>query len=215
MFGFFHKIQTAAMMMATMMTLTMTAIIILLSASWLEEPEKQNTSSVQHALKKKIKCFPVHCGKFRSPYLGKAQQPQEQRYPFLSVCVVFCSPYLGKAQQPQEQRYPFLSVCVVFCVQTMVYIWLPVFGNFNMNTDVDACNCTWGLYGHYKIVCNRSQICEKYPLPHQRKNPLLHWRLKPASYQYCTCLFSQTLYQMSYSHPIQSNTNNNDKGKGH
>ena len=30
-------------------------------------------------------------------------------------------PYLGKAQQPQEQRYPFLSVCAVFsCVQTMV-----------------------------------------------------------------------------------------------
>ena len=34
----------------------------------------------------------------------------------------FESPYPGKAQQPQEQRYPFLPVCVVFlCVQTMVY----------------------------------------------------------------------------------------------
>ena len=42
--------------------------------------------------------------------------------------------YLGKAQQPQEQRYPFLSVCVVFsCVQTMV--WLPGFGIFNKHTD--------------------------------------------------------------------------------
>ena len=31
---------------------------------------------------------------------------------------------LGKAQQPQEQRYPFLSACVVFsCVPTVV--WLP------------------------------------------------------------------------------------------
>ena len=30
-----------------------------------------------------------------------------------------------KAQLPQEQRYPFLSVCAVFsCVQTMV--WLPL-----------------------------------------------------------------------------------------
>ena len=33
----------------------------------------------------------------------------------------------GKVQQPQEQRYLFLSVCAVFsCVQTMVR--LPVFG---------------------------------------------------------------------------------------
>ena len=30
----------------------------------------------------------VPCWKFGSPYLGKAQQPQELRYPFLSVCVV-------------------------------------------------------------------------------------------------------------------------------
>ena len=30
--------------------------------------------------------FIVPCGKFGSPYLGKAQQPQEQRYPFLVVC---------------------------------------------------------------------------------------------------------------------------------
>ena len=33
--------------------------------------------------------------------------------------------YLGKAQQSQDQHYPFLSVCAVFlCVQTMV--GLPV-----------------------------------------------------------------------------------------
>ena len=61
----------------------------------------------------------------------------------------FGSPYLGKAQQPQEQRYPFISVCVVFsCVQTMV--WLPVCGIFNVHTDVDTCDCTRGavLYAH-------------------------------------------------------------------
>ena len=36
----------------------------------------------------------LHCplGEFGSPYLGKAQQPQEQRYPFLSVCAVFSCP---------------------------------------------------------------------------------------------------------------------------
>ena len=31
--------------------------------------------------------FFVSCGKFGSPYLGNAQQPQDQHYPFLSVCV--------------------------------------------------------------------------------------------------------------------------------
>ena len=39
--------------------------------------------------------------------------------------------YPGKAQELQEQCYPFLLVCAVFpCVQTMV--WLPVFGIFNV-----------------------------------------------------------------------------------
>ena len=36
-----------------------------------------------------LKCFFVLAGHFGSSYLGKAQQPQEQRYPFLSVCAVF------------------------------------------------------------------------------------------------------------------------------
>ena len=36
-------------------------------------------------------------GQFRSSYLGKAEQPQEQRYPFLSVCAVFLCPYNGMA----------------------------------------------------------------------------------------------------------------------
>ena len=69
-----------------------------------------------------------------------------------------------RLQQPQEQRYPFLAVCVVFSfVQTVV--WLPVFGNFNVCTDVDACDCTQGLYGHRKRVCTESDW---------HKNPLLY-----------------------------------------
>ena len=36
----------------------------------------------------------VPCRKFELPYLCKAQQPQEQRCPFLSVCVVFS--YMSK-----------------------------------------------------------------------------------------------------------------------
>ena len=58
----------------------------------------------------------------------------------------------------QEQRYPFLLVCaVVLCVQTVV--WLPVFGGYNMHTDVDACDCTQGLYRHLKRVCSGSGVC--------------------------------------------------------
>ena len=67
----------------------------------------------------------------------------------------FGSLYLGKAQQPQEQRYPFLSMCAVFSrVQTM--IWLPMFAIFNVNTDADACDCTRGLHGHRRRVCTGS-----------------------------------------------------------
>ena len=74
---------------------------------------------------------------------------------FFVPCGKFGSPYLDKAQQPQEQRYPFLSVCAVFSfVQTVV--WLQMFRNFNMHTDVDACDCTRGLYGHRKRVCTGS-----------------------------------------------------------
>ena len=47
-----------------------------------------------------------------------------------------------RLQQPQEQRYPFLTVHAVFtCVQTKV--WLPVLGIFNVWTDVHAHDCTW------------------------------------------------------------------------
>ena len=50
---------------------------------------------------------------------------------------------LDKAQQPQEQCFPFVPVCAVFSYgQTMV--WLPVFGIFNMHMHVDVCDCTWG-----------------------------------------------------------------------
>ena len=66
----------------------------------------------------------------------------------------FRSPYLGKTQQPLEQRHLFLSMCAVFlCVQTM--LWLPVLGIFNVRTDVDACDCTRVLYGPVR-VCTKS-----------------------------------------------------------
>ena len=44
-------------------------------------------------------------------------------------------------QQPQEQRYPFLTVQAVYsCVKTKV--WLPMLGIFNVCTGVNACDCT-------------------------------------------------------------------------
>ena len=79
---------------------------------------------------------------------------------FIVLLGKFRSPYLGKAQQSQKQCYPFLSVCAVFsCVQAMV--WLPVFGVFNVCADVDSCNCTWGLYRHCMRVCAGSLLGEK------------------------------------------------------
>ena len=69
---------------------------------------------------------------------------------FFVPCGNVGSPSLGKSQQPEEQRYPFLSVCATFsCVRTMA--WLPVFGIFNVRADVDACDCTRGLYRHQSL----------------------------------------------------------------
>ena len=78
----------------------------------------------------------------------------------------FGSSYLGKAQQPQEQRCLFLSACVVFsCVQTMV--WLPVFGIFNLRTGVDECSCTQGRDKNaspYQGLKPASALCLAFPL---------------------------------------------------
>ena len=74
-------------------------------------------------------------------------------------CGKFGSPYPGKAQPPQEQRYPFLSVYAVLSgVQTLVWLLLSVFGIFIVRTivDVDARGCTRGLYEHRKRVCTAS-----------------------------------------------------------
>ena len=51
-------------------------------------------------------------------------------------------------------------------------VWLPVFGIFNVCTDVDACNCTQGLCGHSKRVCIWNWLWEKNPSPHQGLEPL-------------------------------------------
>ena len=110
-----------------------------------------------------------------SPYLGKAQQPQEQRYPFLSVSAVFscvrtvvrlsvsavCSCVRTVVRLSVSAVCSFvrtvvrLSVSAVCsCVRTV--LWLPVFEIFNVSTDVEVRDSTQGLYGHRKRVCTES-----------------------------------------------------------
>ena len=59
---------------------------------------------------------------------------------FIVPCGKFGSSYPGKALQPQEQRYPLLSVCAIFS-HFQIMAWLPAFGIFKMDTDADACDC--------------------------------------------------------------------------
>ena len=42
---------------------------------------------------------------------------------------------------------------------------------FNVCTDVNACGCTRGVYGHCERVCTESWLWEKNPLPHQGIEP--------------------------------------------
>ena len=46
---------------------------------------------------------------------------------------------------------PIVYSILFLCVQTK-----PVFGTFNLHTDVDLCDCTQGLYGQHEGVCTES-----------------------------------------------------------
>ena len=50
-------------------------------------------------------------------------------------------------------------------------VWLPVFGIFHVRTDVDACDCTRGLYGDRNKVCTGSLLWEKCALPRRGLEP--------------------------------------------
>ena len=43
------------------------------------------------------------------------------------------------------------SICLCLNSGTASHVWI-----FNVHTDVDACDCPWGLYGHRKRVCTGS-----------------------------------------------------------
>ena len=56
-------------------------------------------------------------------------------------------------------------------------VWLPVLDIFNLNTDLDACDCTQGLYEHRKRVCTASCLWEKNRWSHRGLEPASVLRL--------------------------------------
>ena len=81
--------------------------------------------------------------------------------------------------------------CVQYFRVSAAMVRLPVFGIFNLHTDLNACDCTRGLYGHLKRVCTESWFWKKIPCRTGDSNPR----------QYYTWLFSRTLYPVRYSRP--------------
>ena len=86
-------------------------------------------------------------------------------YTFFSTSLLLCGKFgsltwVRHRSCKSSNIYPFLSAFAVFvCVQTMV--WLPVFRVLNMCTDVEACDCTWGLHRHRNRVCNKGWLRRK------------------------------------------------------
>ena len=78
---------------------------------------------------------------------------------------------LVKRTAATRAALPFpTSVCSIsLCVQTVV--WLPGFGVFNVQTDVDACDCTQWLHKHHYRVCTESWLWGTNPLLLQGIDP--------------------------------------------
>ena len=75
---------------------------------------------------------------------------------------------------------------------------LPVRGIFSVHTDVNACDCTQGMYGHHKRVCAESVLWEKNPLPHGGIKPAsAAWQSDALATELHPCLsstFSPPIY---------------------
>ena len=68
------------------------------------------------------------------------------RFFFLNPCENIGWPYLGKATAAARAALPIpIGVCSVFVCPDSV--WLALLGILNLPTDVEACDCTRGLYG--------------------------------------------------------------------
>ena len=83
---------------------------------------------------------------------------------FFVPCGKFGSLYLDKTQQPQEQRYPFLSVCAVLSVCPNDGVAARVWDLLTCALSVDACDCTRRLYGQRKRVCTGNLTLEEKSL---------------------------------------------------
>ena len=123
----------------------------------------------------------------------------------LSPVGKFWSPYQGKAQQLQEQRYPFLSMCVVFsCVQTMV--WLPEFflwgGGGGVGGDFQRAHRCWRMRLHTGALRTPQES-----LHWKKSGRKIPSRTGDSNRrQYCAWLFGGSrgsLYPLSYRRPLR------------
>ena len=87
----------------------------------------------------------------------------------LSLAGNSCRLTWARLQQPQEQRYPFLTLHAVFsCVQTKV--WLPVLGIFNVRRMLMHANAPGGSKDTERESALKVDW-EKNPSPHRRIEP--------------------------------------------
>ena len=122
---------------------------------------------------------------------------------FLFVpCQNFRSPYLGKTQQLQEQRYPFLSVSAVFLfVATMV--WLPL-KRFFFFFFLTCAQMLMHAIAHGACTDTVTESAlevdsgRKIPCRTGDSNPASVWR--PTGFS----VGRSTVYQRSYSDPDQA-----------
>ena len=63
------------------------------------------------------------------------------------------------------------SQCVQYCQVSDSAVWLPVFDIFNVHTDADACDCTWGAVRTLSAL--KVDSGRQIPLLHQGVNSVL------------------------------------------
>ena len=88
----------------------------------------------------------VQCGKFGSPYLGKAQQPQEQQYPYQYASYFYVSKqvyvdffYDGKS----DHLFPGKLNVMIILLQCAGYSWV---------TQMEVSDGVWVLFDNIKFI---------------------------------------------------------------
>ena len=112
-------------------------------------------------------------------------------------CMKFRSLYPSKAQQPQEQRYPFLSVCaVVSCVMVLVMAWLPMFGI--LNTCARELLMPAIAHGGCTETVRESALEVDFGEEKKKKKKIPCCTGDSDPLQHHAWLFNRTFYQLSY-----------------